>query len=175
MVAGAAGSTVRRSSSEEGGAHNDALASSRGASAQAESTWTADDPFCAGSEADWPSAEPQSSNDTGRHEEIRARYIMFYLDRPHRGRVPACVSEIRYSRSQHELSTLALNHKVLAALPTRLAYGCAASSCRINSSVMTNRSASVSENISGGRSLMTLWCGPSVPARIPHSRSRFTT
>ena len=28
---------------------------------------------------------------------------------------------------------------------------------------------------SGGRSLITLWCGPSVPARIPRSRSRLTT
>src|SRR5438477_1581953 len=56
-----------------------------------------------------------------------------------------------------------------------LRIGCAASSCKILSSASQKRLASDSEKINGGLSLITLWCGPSVPARMPHSRIRLTT
>src|ERR1700720_2554003 len=92
IVAGTAGSTARRSSSEEGGAHSEALASSLGVSSQAETNWAAGGALCALSGADWPSAaEAQTSNEIGRHLEIRARYMIFYLDVLAWGRVPAFV------------------------------------------------------------------------------------
>src|SRR5882762_1318303 len=78
IVAGGTGSTVARVSSEEGGAHSEALASSRGVSAQPETNWPAGDALCAVSAADWASAtDAQASNDTGRHQEIRARRMCF--------------------------------------------------------------------------------------------------
>src|ERR1700674_1666679 len=92
IVAGAAGSTARRSSSEEGSAHSEALASSRGVSSQAEIIWARGDALCGVSGAVWPSAaEAQTSNDAGRHLEIRARCIIFYLDVLAWGREPAFV------------------------------------------------------------------------------------
>jgi hypothetical protein len=70
MVAGAAGSTsgVRASSAEEGGAHMETIASSRGASSQA-GTYSVGVGDGVPSAADWLSAgEAQSSNDNGRHQ-----------------------------------------------------------------------------------------------------------
>src|SRR6267142_3024666 len=73
IVAGGTGSTIGRFSSEEGGAHSEALASSRGVSAQAEINRAAGGAPCGVSAADWPSAtEAQANIDTGRHQEIRA-------------------------------------------------------------------------------------------------------
>src|SRR5712672_3141880 len=78
IVAGGTGSTAARFSSEEGGAHTEALASSRGVSAQPETNWPAGAALCGVSAADWPSAtEAQASNDTGRHQEIRAKCMCF--------------------------------------------------------------------------------------------------
>src|SRR6266404_1599120 len=80
IVAGAARSTAAAgcSSVEEGGAHKETSASSRGASPHPETfsaSAGAGSPWGA-SGADWPSAaEAQSSIDSGRQEEIRARYI----------------------------------------------------------------------------------------------------
>src|SRR5215468_9300108 len=45
-------------------------------------------------------------------------------------------------------------------------------SASILSIVVTSRSASVSEKGIGGLILVTLWKGPSVPSKIPHSRKR---
>ena len=53
--------------------------------------------------------------------------------------------------------------------------GCAPSSASTSSSVARRSAASASERTSGGRSLRTLWCGPSVPVSTPRSRRRFTT
>src|SRR6266404_8953145 len=99
IVAGAARSTAAAgcSSVEEGGAHKETSASSRGASPHPETfsaSAGAGSP-CAESGADWPSAtEAQNSNVSGRHGEIRARYITlssaYLLDL---GRVPALASE----------------------------------------------------------------------------------
>src|SRR3954465_2463055 len=41
------------------------------------------------------------------------------------------------------------------------------------SSSSASMSASSSENGIGGRIFRTLWCGPSVPSRMPRSRNRF--
>src|SRR6266404_5584205 len=102
MLAGATGSTARDSFSDEGGTHREALASSRGAS----------------SPADWPNAaEAPNSREMGRHQETRPTYIIFYLDSPSSGAGARGLLEIRYSRSPHQLSTLALNLKALPALP----------------------------------------------------------
>src|SRR5258706_14904174 len=81
IVAGATGSTIGRFSSQEGGAHSEALASSRGGSAQAEINRAADGALCGAAAADWPSAtEGQASNDNGRHQEIRTGCILLYVD-----------------------------------------------------------------------------------------------
>src|SRR6202022_2118024 len=90
IVAGVGGSTARPSS-EEGGAHSEAPASSRGVSAQPEISRAAGGALGALSGSDWASAEAQTNNDTGRHLEIRARYIVFYLDVLAWGQVPAFV------------------------------------------------------------------------------------
>src|SRR5258708_1324434 len=80
IVAGAARSTAAAgcSSVEEGGAHKETSASSRGASPHPEtfSVSAGAGPPWGASGADWPSAaEAQSSIDSGRQEEIRPRYI----------------------------------------------------------------------------------------------------
>src|SRR6516162_8991239 len=57
----------------------------------------------------------------------------------------------------------------------RLTYkGCAGSSAKTDARVDVKSIASESEKQSGGRSLITLWCGPSVPANMPLSRRRLT-
>src|SRR5437879_217354 len=92
IVAGATGSTIGRFSSEEGGAQSEALASSRGVSAQAEINRAAGAALCGVSAADWPSAtEAQAKNDNGRHQEIRPGCILLYLDFHTLGWVPAFV------------------------------------------------------------------------------------
>src|SRR5882757_7267479 len=93
IVAGGTGSTAARFSSEEGGAHSEALASSRGVSAQAEINRDAAGGALFGvSAADWPSAtEAQASNDTGRHQVIRARCMCFTSTSTRWGRVPAFI------------------------------------------------------------------------------------
>src|ERR1700719_117582 len=66
--------------------------------------------------------------------------------------------------------------RVITYLSTINIYmGCAGSSANTLRKIPMKTSTSRSEMISGGRSLMTLLKGPSVPVRTPHSRSRFTT
>src|ERR1700737_4016454 len=120
MVAGAtrSTSTARGSSAEEGGAHSETLASSRGASSQAETCCARAAPSGAASGADWHcAAETQSRNDKGRHEQIRARYMIFSSACSPGGGIPGRFQELRYSRSQHEMSMPALSRPGPAALP----------------------------------------------------------
>src|SRR6266404_4760676 len=118
IVAGATLSALAAADSRAaaGGAHRETSASSRGASSQPETLSARVDSRSVASGVDWPSAEAQNNNASGKHGEIRARYII--CPRSLLGRVPAVAfKKLRYSRSQHALSTLALNRKVLAALP----------------------------------------------------------